>query len=60
MTKEQVRSKKHQKEAEKNIIELIDIMDKNSTSKNLDRSSDEIESIMLVSLRGFCPRFPFC
>ena len=54
----QLRSETTIQEAQNNIADLVDLMTENARSRRLTESLDI--SALNVSLRGFCPRFPFC
>lgn len=58
MTNEQLRSELITHQAENNIIELVDLMTQDAQSRLLTESLDI--SALTISLKGFCPRFPFC
>lgn len=44
--------------AERNIEDLVDLMASNARSRFITESLDI--TALNYSLRGFCPRFPFC
>ena len=54
----QLRSETTTQEAQRNIADLIDLMTENAHSRRITESLDI--SALTASLRGFCPRFPFC
>jgi hypothetical protein len=58
MTKEQLLSDARKQEAENNIVELVELMTNNAHSRFITESIDI--SALNFSLKGFCPRFPFC
>lgn len=54
----QLRSEITIQEAQNNIADLVDLMTENALSRRLTESLDI--SALNNSLKGFCPRFPFC
>jgi predicted YcjX-like family ATPase len=58
LTNKQLKSDTLKNEAANNVEELVDLMIQNAHSRRLTDSLDI--STLNISLRNFCPRFPFC